>query len=516
MANEFLDLTRAAASGGPSFVTTVEPAAGGSGIQAALDEAFAAGGGIVQLLAGEYLVPVNLVGDQDMNNVWLRGVGPATRLVHTGAYTLPLIRFQSREIRPLLAIGALASGATSITYTIAGHAAFVLAGDYIYLTGSVVLGGTDSEFLVAAADGDGGTGIVTLVGAVAKAYTTPSVWVFRNGYNNRITDMSFSYSPPAPSATVAAIEMRQTTYSSVERITIDASFANALASSAALIGFSGPGFFNTCEDVLIERIVSKGVTMTSQISFEIKNISVLRADPLESATGAIAVSSSTDGFVKGCTVLQCSRIGIDCATVGGQTTRRIRIETCDIKNCAEQGINLTACSDSRAESNSIENCATGIECFPGERVDYHGNVVRGGTGTQLRFRTVLNGTMVNNRLVTPNAGANALVLDADCATCVVANNNLISCPASGIFLLDSRYNTVQGNTIDGCTGGAAIRVINDADSNLVQGNSVINSTVPGILVGDDCDNNIVVYNNVNGAGITAGAGTGNDFTGNKV
>lgn len=170
----------------------VQPSEGGSGIQSALNTASAAGGGIVQLVAGTYAVSSNISPPSDCSNVIIQGVGRSTILSSTITGNGYIFDFNQTPASAIngKAISNTTAKDTSVTLTTHSQAASFTAGMVVEIAGTDVDGLAWRELNEVLATGNGTTGVVTLKSVVQRTLTSVTLTGFVYGFGNAIKNLS--------------------------------------------------------------------------------------------------------------------------------------------------------------------------------------------------------------------------------------------------------------------------------------------------------------------------------------
>lgn len=153
-------------------------------IQAAIDDAGAAGGGIVFIPKGTYrLTSLEIASLAHLwnpySNVSIVGIGDASVLKATDAYSILYQGPQTKFTDPTAYTinGPVAKGATSVTTTTASQAGNFAAGDYVYIRTGQTVGAPGSGFVTQpdseinrVVTASAGTGVITLAWPTVKPY----------------------------------------------------------------------------------------------------------------------------------------------------------------------------------------------------------------------------------------------------------------------------------------------------------------------------------------------------------
>lgn len=490
-------------SGGNS-IWTVQPAAGGAGILAAIIAANAAGGGIVQLFPGTYeMVTINL---NTIDNVTLQGYGPGVTILEVDTDDMvgnQVFDFNSDNTADIC--NNTTAGQTQITTTTAGAAAAITAGRIISLIGTDVNGERTSEVVQAAANGDGGTGIVLLVSPLLRTMTSVTAESLSHGYNIVLKDFTIRRVAGTAFATV---------------ITMD------------------HGYKEIIDNVWIEEFDTAGsiaMRVAGCTMMKIKNVNVINCDSF-----GLNATYSFGTEVENCYFNACGLDGTSATIQFDQNASDFRVENNQILNAGSDALLLAAASGNSTHRGVINrnlfarSVGSAISLIKSLDIDITNNVFDGIQGAycvtsdSAPRRICVDSNVFTNSKRAVNASQwvdgsiadnavrfmvnQAFVLQQSCTGVDVTGNSIGNTGDTAILLSGVTRNLISSNTIhDSSDKGISL---GDSDHNVISGNLTAICTSSGINLGSDCDNNTVCGNNTNGDGIVMSTGLNNISIGN--
>jgi len=181
-----------------SPVYVVSPSGGDdtTALQTAITAVAAAGGGIVQLLAGTYHTSTELDIGTTTNDLWIRGVGQQTIVSSTLTNNTYVFNFESNSSQDKN-VGTIARDATSVTTSTHSDATAFTVGT------PVLISGTDGdsyprwEFNEVLTNGNGTTGVIALKHKISWDLTSPVIRSWTTGLRNRFSDLKIIYASGA-------------------------------------------------------------------------------------------------------------------------------------------------------------------------------------------------------------------------------------------------------------------------------------------------------------------------------
>lgn len=490
-------------------ITVVRPDEGRDGIENAVNTVAAAGGGIVQLLAGIYDFDDELVFSGTVKNVTLQGVGPGTILqsnMSAGPVTNSMMTFTSESTIGAVVLDNTTKGDTSIFTTTASAAGDIKKGWLLGLRGTDADGKEWGELLVAAADGNPGTGEIVLESFVGKTLTTVSI---TGNEANNITVQNLRMTKVGVRDNNTALAFNFGGDCLLENVIID--------------GFTGHAFnFNTCFRSTVDNCIFDGANIDNSVE-----------------TILVQMSWQREAIVRNCTFTGVNDIlitylamspnqGFDVAIYNNHfqgkvndaifiSGRFITINNNKIIGAEDSGIGCSNGGDITITGNIIVNNPTSsgavpIGIFSCDRSTVSGNYVRGGD-VGIRADASDNITICNNKLSGFSSGLGIHCSNTGYKNITIHGNEI----DNYVFGIDcaGTYNNVAitNNVVRDCSSrGIGIR--QTADVFTVVGNTCENNGL-GILIENTADNGIIASNNCNGDGITEGTGSGNIFGLNK-
>lgn len=495
-----------------SGIYLVQPSAGDTGIQAALDAANTAGGGIVQLFPGTYTIAtgINCTG---YNNVILQGCGDAT-LLSVGNVTPNSgvgIRFRAAQVTSNVeaqAIADVSASATSITLSTHGRAGDWKAGDLVCIRGTD--GNSLPEVVInkVAADGNATSGVVTLLWPVAKALSSCTASAGTGSRNNKIKDMKFTIANALQD--MCAVQFAGGESNTVENCT----FTNANDSSAGDIQVlqynTASGFQHKIKNCKFIDGLSTSVTFKGVSDCVIEDSLFINGCTGGGSTAFVSIRD----FTRDTTVRnnQFVRSGAYCIQFAVDTARRIYILENTFTHSANYAIQGTQ-SEIIVKHNIFENIATyPILCQSGINMNVSDNSFLKCAGG-----IVLQATGQAHQIVSNNHFA---YLTAEAITCnggfsSIVGNNLYGFSGDGIYSKGERI-IISNNVIDNWSSGTYAIHLDDAFTyGVCSGNVLKNGGSNGLSVHNNSDFNVFVGNMLANVTVDIGTATHNTFIGNQ-
>ena len=509
-----------------SFKTwTVRPDEGRAGIMTALNAAKTAGGGIVQLLAGTYVIDNPGISIYDLNYVTLQGVGDDTILQHNNDISgFTTLLFQATTVS--YAGNATTNGQTSVYTTAPADAGNFLTGDRIVIRGDVRSddgsGFLDLETNIVAANGNVGTGEIQLLNPLQYTMTSITFKRSRTAQYSWVKNLKFTFTG---SNGLAAASINGYYKSGFENITVEGGKQTGgygVFGLGASIGAGYPGFYCEINNCRIRGAESSGIALFHQKFSSVKNCILDNiGNPGGSFyTAAIVIERECgDCLIKNNTITNVIHgWGIG---VGGTVRRRIsaignRIMYADnaglgLDNFEEisgnyiEDVGLGGVTSSFTgaimagygalpckgiiKNNIIKKCRYGIDVYPGSHISIFNNIVR--EFTEYGILMGAHSTCVGNIIIGSGIGIG------------------ITHYATGANL-DGHQSS--GNIVKNCTTGfyLSFSTYGDLGSNL-------GSTLTYGINFFNCNNNIIVGNHLQGSAYNyGGTNTDNDLIGNKL
>jgi len=504
-------------SAGANSTWVVRPEEGSAGIQAAMDAASAAGGGLVQLLEGTYSITANIT-NNTWNNVELRGMGDSTILEHSGFGLNSTLIVNILNSGPHAGNNVVAE-ASSVFTTTAANAGNYLAGDIltIYTTVGDPDGFEESEIHEVAVNGNAGTGEIQLKTKVQRTLTSITLSRTRNGLNNKIRDLKFTF---ANSTNFGAMTLNGH-YSLIENVTV----VGGNSTGTGQIGISGANSGphsskNVIRNCRMRDCDFRGIFMQGQHESVIENCVVENVNRLGTAfTYALVMDfDCRDCSIRDNIVRHCIEGG-GIITRGTQPRRTI-ISNNKVFNIYRQGISGINC---QIVGNYVEDCGHTPVFNSGfgagiiiQTNGFDNNIVANNIIKNCYFAIQVGfnakPTVVSGNTVQKTRTGNGLeALSIDAVGCSVIGNVVTDTGSHGIYAA-RKGTTCIGNVVRNA-GGNGLHIV--GDQSVVSNNSTFNSTGAGLFVDNSTVDTIFMGNNCLGDGITVGTGTGNDFIGNK-
>jgi hypothetical protein len=489
---------------GGGFVTVVKPAEGGQGIKDAIIALSAAGGGIVQLLEGTYATTDAIIAS-GINNVIVRGIGEATRIEVDSTIAFPSGSFCFRYTNTAVVnrdLDDITVGDTSIFTTTVGDAGLIVAGAKMKIEGRDTDGFLESQYVRASADGNGGTGEITIETPIR--YDLTSAVMRRSvvaGKNNSIRDLKVVHVTGANGLIPFWVSDQEnfiyenliadTTLVTSDAYRLDTCWFTAVrncrAINAAVSGFSLSGNQNAImENCHTENTGSHGFRM----------------------------ADATDSIIKNCTALNIaaglSGHGIFCSA--GSVERRLIITGNRIENVlGGDGIQVAGSSDSCADNIisdnyaaytedgqiKVDNCERAI--IVGNRGGDPANVFDVGIFIQVTKYVIAVQNLIKNAKTTGINSGNPTTQFQ-----IISDNIILNSGSTGISVSSGNVAVIKGNVVN-LSASEGIRISTFFKA-LLANNMVVNSTGDGIdLNAGASADNFLIGNMTNGDGIDAGS-----------
>jgi hypothetical protein len=359
-----------------SFVAIVKPSAGGAGIEAALNAAVAAGGGIVQLLAGTYTLTSSFA-IANPNGIILQGVGASSIMEIDGA--IDGIAFNGTNVSQASeALDPISRGDTSIFTTTVGDAGSYQVGDTIRIGGTNNdSGALDAEVHHVAVAGNAGTGEIVLEKEVTKDYTANVAlgFAWRDGNGVGVRDMQVI----GINGANQALAFNNMNNILVERVLF----------SGMVVSMAPQSFYNmTMIDCRVENCSVEGVRARHGSQFIMDHCYILKTP----GVGILMGRSLFDATIKNSSIEDCANLGIseDDANAefdGSTINLRWNIINNIFSRHQHAGIQISGVNDVLVKENHFIDSAyrttsSGFAAIrvTGDRVRVVGNIVNQGRG----------------------------------------------------------------------------------------------------------------------------------------
>jgi len=483
------------------FVTTVDPSAGDAGIQAAMITVSAAGGGIVQLKKGTYIINAGVV-TPAINNVILRGVGKGTILAHDGIHGNEVLDITAAASGGPYACNAITSGNTSITTTAAADAGNVLLGDLVVIEGTDVQSNADIEYNLATANGNPGTGVITLKYPIQRTMSSVNIRARRQMRNIEIQDLTVT----VPSAVAAAgIILRGGVDCKIVNVRVEGQFDTSID-----LGDCARSSVEGCE---IEKAQSFGIRGATVFNLELLKNQIVDIDSGASEGAIQLYLEAVECVISENMIRNTSAYGITVVSGGAPNPRRrTLISDNKIYDTSEAAIQCAA-GEVVISNNYIENCAknggsaSSIEINGSDSV-VSGNYVKGG-GRNLSVFSGSSRVIVSDNMLLYATAQEAL--SGNGSFCVYSGNIIKGGATIGLYVGDNG-NSATGNVVEG-NGTDGIFVASNATNCVISNNTSRNNTGDEIEVHNSAADNLLMGNNCTGGTIREGTGS-NTFIGN--
>ncbi|MCB0801731.1 MAG: right-handed parallel beta-helix repeat-containing protein [Flavobacteriales bacterium] len=488
-------------------------------IQAAIDACNTAGGGIVKLATGTFVIEDVITIPAEGNNIILEGSGKDTvldgQVPASGGLPQYIIDW---NISPPSAakdkvLNATTKNATSVTFTTASDAANYLEGDYIVISGTDAFSEKWREINEVAADGDGGTGIVTLRSPLAYTLSTSvTASAFRYGRNNQIRDMAFIHTSGASHAIRAAgmwdFKLTNCWFDGTgfsENYCLDLSLYRSLVSGNNLQNYDRPetgsigwgvAFAGSQSKFINNTLLNCGTaSKTNRAGIEIKdayNMIIDNNDIINSqGDGIRATNSSVQRSIQ----ITNNRIvgskdnGIAISDPASNTDFIIEGNQCRSNGADGSGNGIYTTAKRIAISNNVSELNTdeGINIAGGSRIAISGNVVRKNT--------------------------DGITLQSSATDLTVSGNTTVDNTAANIYVGSTTNCSIVGNMITG--GPRGIRSVGSSSGILISGNSCRGHSTANILMSASDSNYTITGNDFGGTLVTYSTGTGHLISNNR-
>ena len=501
----------------PVKTWTVRPDEGGAGITAALALAKAAGGGIVQLLAGTYICSTSInitAGD----NITVQGMGDDTILQHDNSSSFTTFAWQNNTTYDC-AGNNTTKGDTSVYATTVAEAANFLVGDIICVRGNTRTDDSsniaDLEINEVIANGNPTTGEIQLKTPLKFTMTTIRLKRSRNGRYNCIRSLKFT---ETGSNAMSAFYCNSAYRFVAENITVEGyhqTGAYGVFGMGAQANQNMPGIYNTFKNCRLTGQNAAAIALFHQNNPTLENCTVRNTGVGGSAyDGAIVIERDCrDIVITGCHVSSVANgMGI---RVNGTTRRRMTVKNCTILNCYNGGIVLD--NESEVYNCYVEHCGLGVTSA------FYGAIVVGGNTTGINkvcrnivknCRLAVSASLQPNILISDNVFINLQDYGFYAGQNAIMKNNIIIGAGSVGILSQGSNSSISGNVVDSAPIG--IQLASSVTKCSVGGNMVHGSSTYAIdLYNITTTDNLVIGNNIQGQS-TRNSGTDNDWVANKL
>lgn len=490
---------------GGNGIWTVVPSAGSAGINTAIIAADAAGGGIVQLLPGTYTFnsTINL---NTISNVTIQGAGPGITILAVATNSMTgnqVFDFNSDNTADIL--NNTTAGQTTITTTTAGAAAVYTAGMQITIIGTDANGERTSEVVQAAAAGDGGTGIITLVAPVLRTMTSVIAEGLSNGYQLVLRDFTIRR---ASGTTMVTVLTTDHGYSQLIDNIYFEEFTNTGDIAMRVAGCASTRITN-CHFV---NINSYAINAVYSFNTEIENCYFNRCGIDTTSPTVHFNEASSDARIVNNQFLNSGYEALAIYASSSNSCSRFVIEKNLFSRSAGAAIDLIKALNIDISHNVFDNIV-GAYCITSDSAPRRVNVVDNvfyNSKRAVNTSTWVDGVVANNSI--RHMVNQAIVLQQSCVRVVINGNSIGNTGDASILVSDADNNVISNNTIHDC--GAVAIDIADGDGTTISGNVTALSTSFGIRLDNNSTDNVVSGNNTNGDGIQMGTGANNISTGN--
>lgn len=518
MADVYIDLSP---SGGSSsfndlsgaFVMTVAPTDGGSGIQTAVDTVSAAGGGIVQLLAGTYTVSSAILFPTDSNGVILQGVGDSSILSSTitsAGYVVDIINNSSTNKGPYN-LDNITKGATTITTSTHSNAANILANMTVVIQGTDASSNVWQEVNEVLTSGNGTSGAIVLKNKCKRTLTSCSIIKgIVNGRGNKIRNLKVVF------ASGAAHFMRagQQVGFELENLTLN-----------------GAGF--SCQNAIDLSVYQSSVRNCRFLNWNVDEGPVVPGSP-----GRTTYLTGVNNRIESCVFQNCGVDGIAHASaISFQSLWDSQIVGNVILNTNGYGIYSTSSdvkrglliannniSGSKIEGILIDGASVTSELdIVDNDVSYNGLGAVSGSGMKVlgSYLNIVGNTCNKNfdEGIWVDSSSDQVVItgnscrgNSDCGIISKATNSTISgnvCEGhsvdAGIFVSSSDDSVITGNNCGNNKYG--IYISGTTSDIIVSGNAARSCATNALKIDNGCSNILSSGNNYRGGTVSLGSGT---------
>ena len=488
----------------PGFMRVVQPSEGGAGIVAAMNAAHAAGGGIVQLLTGTYVIDAGMLPTWGLSNVTLRGTGPGTVLSYTGAdgsYILALGSNYTWDTyyKP---VAVPARGDTSVFTLTAADAAFYTAGMDVMVRGVGSFAVTEACNARVKTNGNPSTGEIELMAPVTGDFVSDTFMTGTTGGDSvRVEDLKISDdSGGVGNWGIFAAGTKNCVFSGLELTKM----RNAIHLDYAVYTYYG--FRNTIRGCNVHDVTGEAYGVNSQIEALVEH---------NYANGCATGIGQWMGLFD-CRFLN-NTIENFSGTFGIQANgydagRRLTISGNTLCNGWGYGIIVTATIGCVVSGNKLTNCGAVASGAAALFVGGHQLIVSQNTVLESPWvgmdvvgtRVVVEGNMIINTI--PLGYTEIFYVGADDAT---VSGNLVQGSSVGGLLAAGANMTAMNNVAENNTG---YNIFIQAAGGCMIGNTGRNGGPVTFYGSTDC---AIIGNNANGAGFYPG-GAGCDHVANKA
>jgi nitrous oxidase accessory protein NosD len=477
----------------PTGVAATDTAA----IQEALDDIVAAGGGgILQLMAGDYVINAEITYSSHVNDVVIRGVGPQTRIHHNGSFDGHIFNLNSIGILAgNLAINNATKGDTTITMTTHANAAGIQVGDLISIQGTATIDGfLDVESHYVSIAGNASTGVIGLDTPILRTMTSVITFATTQVRGNSgwyVGDMSLILDSASATHSKGILmgNFQNSIINNIECVEGWNLMPGTTNTDAAIILFDS--IYCTISNCKVKDAAINGLVLGSPLSCRILNNTFINNAPVNNSAFAHFRSiNCSDLLIEG-NYFEGSLSSNVIQASGSNPNRRNKIVNNTIRGSRNHGIDLSnAGRDTLIEGNVIQGILdTAIY------VTSTSNVIRGNKLIDCTFpiycQTGALDTLIANNYI-QNRTNQGVYLGSGCDRCVVSGN---------VFK-------------DG--GSSAAVIIGVSDNNLITGNFASGASGKGVDLNSGSDNNLVTGNHFIGTSGITDSGTNNDVTNNKL
>jgi parallel beta-helix repeat protein len=490
------------------FVVIAKPSDGGAGIQAALDQVKAAGGGIVQLLEGVYDATARII-CTDLNNITLQGVGPKTEIRFDT--TVPFAPGYGLSIQPGTGVSnkgvdPITAGDTTVVMSNPLDAGPIKEGFTIYFRGDDPEGHEEFEAHEVASDGNDITGEVELVSPIRRSMTNTVIWLgFRNQSGLTIRNLKFQHAAGANAISLLVITgfknslienviFEDVPYGSQRGLILDRAW-NSVVRNCRFSRTDGSNMSGgNWDKVLVENCVFEDAgNYHLHLPSNLANVTI---------RGNTVRGRGTHGGMDFCNGYACRRLTIDNNIVQGTNGRAIFISGGVDRHASEVVVSNNYITghigDSPFYLSGIRNTAV------------TNNIVKDcGNGTAIFVVGAEKTTILSN--VVEDCNGYGILVFSNSVDTIISKNRIRNVNGRGIQLSEMTGCIISDNYVTGATQWGIY--VNDTHNCTITGNVCLNNTLEGIELQTDCTNNVVSFNNCNGDGIEEGTGP-NVFIGN--